>query len=98
VFDPTSRYYDVEDATLVVQEGGAERRVSYKRRRFVPQSSDLTVVAEHTFVSGERLDNVTARYAGDPRLFWQLCDANVVLRPGELEEVGRIVRIALRGL
>jgi nucleoid-associated protein YgaU len=47
-------------------------------------------------VQGDRLDNLAARYLGDPEQFWKICDANNVLRPDELtEEIGRVVRIAL---
>jgi hypothetical protein len=44
---------------------------------------------------GDRLDTITARYLGDPTQFWRICDANDTLRPDELEEPGRTVRIAL---
>jgi hypothetical protein len=54
-------------------------------------------LVEHTVVQGERLDNITARYLGDPTQFWQVCDANGVLEPAELEQLGRTVRIALPG-
>jgi hypothetical protein len=47
---------------------------------------------------GDRLDNVTARYLGDPAQFWRVCDANNVLRPDELEETGRAIAIALPDL
>jgi hypothetical protein len=53
---------------------------------------------EHTVTQGERLDHLTARYLGDPTLFWRVCDANGALHPLELEELGRVVRIALPGL
>ena len=53
-------------------------------------------MVEHGFAAGERLDTVTARYLGDPTQFWQICDANLVLRPEELEEeVGRVIHVAL---
>ncbi len=50
---------------------------------------------EHTVTQGDRLDNVTAHYLGDPEQFWRVCDANNAMRPAELEEVGRRVRITL---
>jgi hypothetical protein len=52
-------------------------------------------MVEHRVSEGERLDNLTARYTGDPTQFWMLCDANEVLRPSELEAVGRVVRILM---
>ena len=96
MFEPTSRYAAVETATLVVTDrDGRERVIAYKRRRIIPSYEDQPTLAEHTVGEGDRLDNVTARYLGDPTQFWRLCDANVVLRPDELEEVGRVIRIAM---
>jgi hypothetical protein len=49
-------------------------------------------------VEGERLDNLTARYLGDPTQFWRVCDANEVFRPDELTETpGRTIDIAMPG-
>ena len=98
MFEPTSRYVRIADATLtVLDEDGRPRVIVYKRRRFVPAGDGSTTLVEHTAAQGERLDNITARYLGDPTQFWQLCDANGVLEPAELEELGRTVRIALPG-
>ena len=45
---------------------------------------------------GDRLDNITAQYLGDPEQFWRICDANNVLAPNELTDtLGRIIRITL---
>lgn len=96
MFEPTSRYANVTDATLtVLDERGQPRVLVYKRRRFIPASEGSTTLVEHTVAQGERLDNITARYLGDPTQFWKVCDANGVLQPAELEELGRVVRIAL---
>ena len=95
-FDPTSRYADVETAELTVTDrDGRQRVVSYKRRRMIPDHRDQPVLAEPRIAEGDRLDNVTARHLGDPTQFWRLCDANVVLAPAELEQVGRLVRIVM---
>ena len=69
--------------------------VAYKRRRFIPTVEGQTTLLEHSVTQGERLDNITARYLGDPTQFWRVCDANLVLCPEELEEVGRRITIAL---
>ncbi len=98
MFEPTSRYARIEDATLtVLDDSGRPRVIVYKRRRFIPAGEGSTTLVEHTVAQGERLDNITARYLGDPTQFWQVCDANGVLEPAELEELGRAVRIALPG-
>jgi len=100
MFDPNSRYSNVENATLnIIQEDGLVRQIRYTRRRFLPAGAGMATLVEHTVTEGERLDNITARYLGDPTQFWRVCDANGVFRPEELtEEIGRTIRIALAGL
>jgi len=99
MFDTTSRYVNLETGTLnVPDEEGGTREVRYVRRRVIPSADNLTTLVEHTVAQGERLDQVTARYLGDPTQFWRVCDANNVVRPEELEEAGRVIRIALPGI
>ena len=94
--EPTSRYYNVEtDELAVTGPDGQERVIAYKKRRVIPSYVDQPTLAEHRVAEGDRLDNVTARYLGDPTQFWRLCDANVVLKPEELEAIGRVIRIAM---
>ena len=88
----SSRYAAVETATMTADDG---RVIVYLRRRFVPNPSRFVAVREHPVVSGDRLDNVTAKHLDDPEQFWRLCDANGALRPEELEVVGRVLRITL---
>jgi len=96
MFEPTSRYYNLKTATLEVRiPEGRIRMIAYKRRRFIPGLEGHTSLVEHTILQGERLDNLTARYLGDPNQFWRVCDANLVLHPEELEEVGRTIVFAL---
>lgn len=90
---PTSRYYGIETATLELPDG---RSVTYIRRRFIPRADRFAVLQEHTVTEGDRLDNITARYLGDPEQFHLLCDANNAMHPLELTEtVGRRLRITL---
>lgn len=92
-FPFTSRYYGVGTGKLVTADG---KTVVYVRRRFVPPPENFALLLEHTVVEGERLDNITASYLGDPEQFWRVCDANNVMRPDELTEtVGRKIRITL---
>jgi hypothetical protein len=99
VFDPTSRYYNIEDATLIVRDAdGKSNTVNYKRRRFIPTADGMTVMVEHHFAQGERLDNIAAQYLDDALKFWVICDANEVMRPEELEEPGRSIKISTPGL
>src|SRR6516225_8389479 len=96
MFDPTSRYDSLPTLKItVIGSDGLERVVAYKGRRFLPAVGAAPTLVEHTVMQGDRLDNITARYLGDPTLFWRLCDANLVLRPDELEQVGRVIEIVL---
>jgi hypothetical protein len=93
LYPPTSRYHGLDTATLERPEGAP---IVYLRRRFVPPPERFALLQEHTVVQGDRLDNVTGRYLGDPEQFWRVCDANGAMRPEELTETeGRIVRITL---
>jgi len=95
-YEPGSRYFGVPTAELTVLDSdGQPRVIAYTRRRLIPDYADQPALAEHRVSEGERLDVITARYAGDPTRFWMLCDANTVLRPAELEAVGRIIHIAM---
>jgi hypothetical protein len=92
-FPPTSRYYGIETTTIDTPDG---RTHAYLRRRFVPQPERFATLQEHAVVQGERIDNIAARYLGDPLQFWRVCDANRATRPEELtEELGRRLRITL---
>jgi hypothetical protein len=93
LFPPSSRYHGIEVARLEAADGTP---IAYLRRRFVPPPERFALLQEHVVVQGDRLDNVTASYLGDPELFWQVCDANNALNPDELtEEIGRRLRITL---
>ena len=93
MFDSTSRYYPLETAFTFTPDG---REVAYKRRRFVPPAPTTSPLIEHAVKQGERLDYITARYLGNPELFWQLCDVNNAMHPDELvSELGHKIRITL---
>ena len=93
LFPSTSRYYGLGTSQLSVPDGTV---VTYLKRRFVPPPENLSTLAEHQVVAGDRIDNLAARYLGDPEQYWRLCDANSAMRPEELTEtVGRYVRITL---
>jgi hypothetical protein len=92
MFDPASRYYDLETAAFTLSDG---REVRYVRRRFLPLTAPGTIFAEHPVAEGERLDHIAARYLGDPELFWQVCDVNDAMRPDDLLEIGRRLRVGL---
>ena len=93
LFTITIRYYTVETAEIITPDG---RTIVYLRRRRVPQPDDFATLQEHRVVQGDRLDNVTAAYLGDPEQFWRLCDANNAMEPDELTDtVGSTINITL---
>jgi len=93
VFDPTSRYFNLETATFITADG---RQIAYRRRRFLPQGEDLPLLVEVTVTEGDRLDNLTAQTIGNPEHFWRVADANNSLNPFELtDEPGRNLRIPI---
>ena len=92
LFPPTSRYHGIAIATHETPEG---KKIVYLKRRFVPPPERFELLQEHLVTQGERLDNITARYLGDPEQFWRICDANGAMRPEDLEEIGRRLRITL---
>jgi hypothetical protein len=93
MFDHTSRYYNLDVATMTLPDG---RTVSYVRRRFLPQGEEMPLLAEVAVIQGERIDSVAYRTLGDPLAFWRICDANNTMDPQELtEEPSRLLRVPL---
>lgn len=100
-FSPTSRYAGLETATFERPDGSV---IIYLKRRFVPQPERFALLRFHVVREGERLDNITANYLGDPEQFWRVCDANRAsltgdpnraLVPEALEADGTRLRITL---
>jgi hypothetical protein len=91
-FPPTSRYATTE---IAFHDDGDGRVTAYLRRRFLPQPEVFALLQFHAVTEGDRLDNVTASYLGDPEQFWQVADANRAMRPDDLMEIGRQLRITL---
>ena len=93
IFPPTSRYAQIPTATIEMPDG---RTIVYLTRRFVPPPDRFALLQEHVVTEGDRLDNITNTYLGDPELFWRVCDANNAMRPDALTEtIGRRLRITL---
>ncbi len=93
LFPPSSRYNGIDTAKMDTPDG---RIIIYLKRRFVPPPENFALLQEHTVTQGDRLDNLAARYLGDPEQFWRLCDANAAMRPEELTEtIGKKLRITL---
>lgn len=93
LFAPNSRYYGLPTRTFVTADG---HMVPYVSRRFVPSADRFALLKEHVVAQGDRLDNIAAKYFGDPEQYWRLCDASNAIRPDELiDTVGRSLRITL---
>jgi len=91
MFETTSRYSAVENATLTTH---GERNIGYKRRRFLPQGENIPLLVEVNVIENDRLDMITARTLGDPEQFWRICDANNTMNPFDLiTKPGRVLRI-----
>jgi nucleoid-associated protein YgaU len=89
----SSRYYGAQ----VVQDvlpGGTP--VAYLARRIIPQAATYRSVQRYVIVEGDRLDNLAAKFLGDPLLYWMICDANGATNPDELTaQAGRSILIPL---
>lgn len=92
-FGPTSRYAAIAIATFKDHDGN---EITYLRRRFIPDPERFALLQVYSVVQADRLDNITARFLGDPLQFWRICDANSAMRPDELtERIGRLIRITM---
>lgn len=92
LFTATSRYYGL--GTTILTLNGMP--VAYVPRRFVPQPERFQLLQEYTVIQGDRLDNIAAKFLGDPTLFWRLCDSNRAMRPWDLTQtVGAKLKITL---
>jgi nucleoid-associated protein YgaU len=91
--NPSSRYYGFAVDTLVRADG---EKVAYLHRRIIPQPDIYTNVINYTVVAGDRLDNLAAKFLGDPLLYWMICDANGADDPDQLtSQIGSQIKIPL---
>lgn len=97
MFEPTSRYNSLAVKTITVPGADGEpREIRFVERRFLPPLGTGTTLVEHIVSQGERLDNITAKYLGDPTQFWRVADANDASRFETLtEEIGSRIIIKL---
>ena len=91
--NPSSRYYGAGVKYFTRPDGV---QVAYLQRRIIPQPGIYTSLQNYVVVDGDRLDNLAAKYLGDPLLYWTICDANGATDPDELTaQVGRSIQIPL---
>ena len=81
-FPVSSRYYRVGNAAIEIDA----TTIIYLKRRIIPPAESLTLIVEHKVKEGDRLDNISAAYIGDPEQFWQVADANNAIKPEELTQ------------
>jgi nucleoid-associated protein YgaU len=90
---PTSRYCGAATLSFTLPDG---TEVRYLARRILPQPAIYQATRSYVVVEGDRLDNLAAKFLGDPLLFWMICDANGATDPDELTaQVGRSILIPL---
>jgi hypothetical protein len=90
-YKQSSRYYG---APILTTTGPDGQPVAYVDRRIVPQPDVYTSLQDYVIAEGDRLDNLAAKFLGDPLLFWTICDANGLTDPDELTaQVGRTIQI-----
>ncbi len=93
MFEPTSRYAQIETTTVTLPDGRVER---YVRRRFLPDGAAMPVLVEVTIAQGDRIDVITAKTLGDPQQYWRVCDANNAMDPAAFTEtIGATVRVPI---
>ena len=91
--NPSSRYYGNGTEQYTMPDGII---VSYLSRRIIPQTTVYTQTQNYSVVAGDRLDNLAARFLGDPILFWMIADANGAKDPDDLTaEPGLVIQIPL---
>ncbi len=89
----SSRYYGTAINTYTQPDGTA---VVYLARRILPQPTVYVSVQNYAVVENDRIDNLSARFLGDPLLFWMICDANTATDPDELTlQKGRSILIPI---
>jgi hypothetical protein len=89
----SSRYYG---APVVQYQPAGATPVMYLARRIIPQAATYTSLRSYVIAEGDRLDNLAAKFLGDPLLYWMICDANGATDPDELTaQAGRTIVIPL---
>ncbi len=92
-FPATSRYYGIPTSQLTQADG---RTVVFVQRRFLPPTGNFAPLQDVTIVAGDRLDNLSARWLGDPQQSWRLADSNGAMQPEALVlNVGATLTITL---
>lgn len=90
-FPPGSRYHGLP--VFQLPASGSRPAIPYVGRRFLPDPADLPDTGAHRVSVGDRLDNLAEEYKDAPEMWWQIADANPVIRPADLTATpGRVLR------
>jgi|HubBroStandDraft_6_1064221.scaffolds.fasta_scaffold696903_2 hypothetical protein len=79
-FPPNSRYQNAATLTYTTPAG---KTIVYLQQRVVPPPSTFATIAVYAVKQGDRIDNVSAQAFGDPKLYWRICDANLIMQPAD---------------
>lgn len=79
-FPANSRYQNAPTLTYNAPNG---KTIVYLQQRVVPPPSQFATISVYTVKQGDRIDNVSAQAFGDPKLYWRICDANLVMDPAD---------------
>ena len=82
-FPTDSRYYGFSVQQYTAPDGQV---VPYLARRIVsqPGAPNYATINQVTVQQGDRLDQIAAKYLGDPLMAWLICDANGAMKPYDL--------------
>ena len=82
-FPTDSRYYGFSVQQYTAPDGQV---VPYLARRIVPQpgAPNYATISQVTVQQGDRLDQIAAKYLGDPLMAWLICDANGAMKPYDM--------------
>jgi hypothetical protein len=83
----SSRYYGTPVELFTRPDG---TQVAYLQRRIIPQPTVYTSVQNYAVVDGDRIDNLSNTFLGDPLLYWTICDANFASDPDELTDEAQV--------
>jgi nucleoid-associated protein YgaU len=88
-----SRYYNSRVLQYAAPDGQA---IPYLARRIIPKpgAPNYATINQYTVKQGDRLDQIAAKYLGDPLMSWLICDANGAMSPTDLTaQPGRVLQI-----
>jgi nucleoid-associated protein YgaU len=92
-FPVDSRYYGFSVQQYAAPNGPS---IPYLARRIVPQpgAPNYATINQYTVKQGDRLDQIAAKFLGDPIMAWLICDANGAINPHDLVATpGRVLAI-----